>query len=244
MPGPQEYRRLSCAHPPDSGRSDRGSLLRLRAHPGGRRETDGRCPAGARHHPVARADGMATDRPGEHGRAHHVPRRQSAGHDQLVGGHRLRCGLLKTVDNGITFEHQFDREAVVSIGDVAVSASNPQIVWVGTGREQPAQLRLVGQRRLQVGRCGQDLARTWASTNTFHIGAVRIHPENPDVVYVGAMGRCWGDERGARPLQDDGRRQDAGTKVHYIDDEDRRHRRPDAPEGSRDVVGRHLGASA
>ena len=39
-------------------------------------------------------------------------------------------GLLKTVNNGADFTHQFDREATVSIGDVQVSASNPDIVWV------------------------------------------------------------------------------------------------------------------
>ena len=42
-------------------------------------------------------------------------------------------GLLKTINNGVTFEHQFDRENTVSIGDVAVAQSNPEIVWVGTG---------------------------------------------------------------------------------------------------------------
>src|SRR5262245_769535 len=42
-------------------------------------------------------------------------------------------GLLKTTNNGVTFAHQFDREATVSIGDVAVSATDPNLVWVGTG---------------------------------------------------------------------------------------------------------------
>ncbi|HEY3242708.1 MAG TPA: hypothetical protein VGM03_05080, partial [Phycisphaerae bacterium] len=46
-------------------------------------------------------------------------------------------GLLKTTNNGITFEHQFDRESTVSIGDVAVAQSDPKIVWVGTGECNP-----------------------------------------------------------------------------------------------------------
>src|SRR5690242_17852274 len=41
-------------------------------------------------------------------------------------------GLLKTSNNGVTFEHQFDREATVSVGDVAVAPSDPKVVWVGT----------------------------------------------------------------------------------------------------------------
>ena len=46
-------------------------------------------------------------------------------------------GLLKTTNNGITFEHQFDRQDTVSIGDVTVAPSNPKIVWVGTGEQNP-----------------------------------------------------------------------------------------------------------
>ena len=42
-------------------------------------------------------------------------------------------GLVKTTNNGISYEHQFDREATVSIGAVAVAPSNKDIVWVGTG---------------------------------------------------------------------------------------------------------------
>ena len=46
-------------------------------------------------------------------------------------------GLLKTVNNGVTFEHQFDDQAVVSIGDVQVFQADPNIVWVGTGEANP-----------------------------------------------------------------------------------------------------------
>src|SRR5262249_34682428 len=46
-------------------------------------------------------------------------------------------GLLKTVNNGITFDHQFDHEATVSIGSVCVAPSNRDIVWVGTGENNP-----------------------------------------------------------------------------------------------------------
>ena len=46
-------------------------------------------------------------------------------------------GLLKTTNDGISFEHQFDREATVSIGAVAVAPSNKDIVYVGTGEANP-----------------------------------------------------------------------------------------------------------
>jgi hypothetical protein len=46
-------------------------------------------------------------------------------------------GLIKTTNNGVTFEHQFDKEATVSIGDVCVAPSNRNIVWVGAGEGNP-----------------------------------------------------------------------------------------------------------
>src|SRR5213593_2509773 len=46
-------------------------------------------------------------------------------------------GLLRTVNTGIAFEHQFDHEATVSIGDVRVAPSDPKVVWVGTGEGNP-----------------------------------------------------------------------------------------------------------
>ena len=52
-------------------------------------------------------------------------------------------GLLKTTNNGISFEHQFDKEATVSIGDVQVSKTDPNIVWVGTGEANPRNLSLI-----------------------------------------------------------------------------------------------------
>ena len=58
-------------------------------------------------------------------------------------------GLLKTVNNGYSFTHLFDHESTVSIGCVAVAPSDPNILWLGTGENNP-QLRLLGRRRLQI----------------------------------------------------------------------------------------------
>ncbi|MEM7263867.1 MAG: hypothetical protein AAF488_17905, partial [Planctomycetota bacterium] len=46
-------------------------------------------------------------------------------------------GLLKTVNNGVTFEHQFDDQSTVSIGHVAVAPSDHNVLWVGTGEANP-----------------------------------------------------------------------------------------------------------
>ncbi|HJS07873.1 MAG TPA: hypothetical protein VJ809_09440, partial [Pirellulales bacterium] len=46
-------------------------------------------------------------------------------------------GLLKTENKGVTFAHQFDHQATVSIGDVCVAQSDKNIVWLGTGENNP-----------------------------------------------------------------------------------------------------------
>jgi photosystem II stability/assembly factor-like uncharacterized protein len=124
-------------------------------------------------------------------------------------------GLLKTTNNGVTYEHQFDDQATVSIGAVAVAQSDPNIVWVGTGEANPRNSVSWGDGVYK----STDAGKTWKNMGlkeTFQIGQLVIHPENPDVVYVGAMGRCWGEneERGLYKTTDGGETWD---KVLYID---------------------------
>jgi photosystem II stability/assembly factor-like uncharacterized protein len=125
-------------------------------------------------------------------------------------------GLLKTVNNGITFEHQFDREATVSIGDVCVAPSNKEIVWVGTGENNPRNSASYGDGVYK----SADGGKTWKNMGlkkSFQIGKVVIHPTNPNIVYVGALGRLWGgsEERGLFKTADGGQTWD---NVLYIDD--------------------------
>jgi len=103
-------------------------------------------------------------------------------------------GLLKTSNNGITFEHQFDKQTTVSIGDVAVAPSNPKIVWVGTGESNPRNSVSWGDGVYKSVDGGQTFKRMGLE-QSFQIGAVAIHPTNPEVVYVGALGRLWGPSR-------------------------------------------------
>jgi photosystem II stability/assembly factor-like uncharacterized protein len=125
-------------------------------------------------------------------------------------------GLLKTVNNGITFEHQFDREATVSIGDVCVAPSNKNIVWVGTGENNPRNSVSYGDGVYKSTNGG----KTWTNMGlkkTFQIGKIVIDPKNPDIVYVGALGRLYGanPERGLFKTTDGGKTWD---KVLYVDE--------------------------
>lgn len=125
-------------------------------------------------------------------------------------------GLLKTINNGITFEHQFDKQKVVSIGDVCVAPSNRNIVWIGTGENNPRNSASYGDGVYK----STDGGKNWLHMGlkeSFQIGKILIHPSNPDVVYVGALGRLWGPnpERGLFKTSDGGKNWE---KILYVDE--------------------------
>ncbi len=125
-------------------------------------------------------------------------------------------GLLKTINNGVTFEHQFDDQAVVSIGDVKVSQSDPSIVWVGTGEANPRNSVSYGNGVYK----SIDGGETWSHMGlekTYQTGRIAIHPTDPNIVYVGALGRLWGpnEERGVFKTTDGG---ETWSKVLYFDE--------------------------
>jgi photosystem II stability/assembly factor-like uncharacterized protein len=125
-------------------------------------------------------------------------------------------GLLKTVNNGVTFEHQFDRENTVSIGDVCVAPSDRNIVWVGTGENNPRNSVSYGDGLYK----STDGGKTWKNMGlkkSFQIGRIAIHSTNPNVVYVGALGRLYGPntERGLFKTTNGG---ETWEKILYVDD--------------------------
>jgi len=115
-------------------------------------------------------------------------------------------GLWKTMNNGITFEPVFDHENVFSIGDIAVAPSNPDIVWVGTGEANNSRSSYWGDGVYK----SVDAGKTWTNMGlkeSHHIGRIVIHPRDPDIVYVAALGHLYSEnpERGLYKTTDGGK---------------------------------------
>ncbi|HUM79986.1 MAG TPA: hypothetical protein PK962_08420, partial [Candidatus Saccharicenans sp.] len=123
-------------------------------------------------------------------------------------------GLWKTTNNGISFEALFTNESVFSLGDVEVAPSNPSIVWVGTGEANNSRSTYWGNGVYK----STDAGKTWTHMGldeSHHIGAIIIHPENPDIVYVAALGHLYSEnpERGLYKTTDGGQTWDKVLEV-------------------------------
>lgn len=125
-------------------------------------------------------------------------------------------GVFKSVNHGTTWASVFDEQATLSIGDIAVSRSHPDHVWVGTGEANNRNSSPWGEGVYR----STDGGVTWqlmGLEETRHIGKVLIHPTNPNVVWVGALGHLFGPnrERGIYKTEDGGASWD---KVFEIDE--------------------------
>src|SRR5438128_1182866 len=95
-------------------------------------------------------------------------------------------GLIKTSNNGNTFEHQFDREATVSIGDVCVAPSDRNVVWVGTGENNPRNSVSYGDGVYKSTDGGKTFTRITKGLPTVALGRMGLdwYRKDPNVVYL------------------------------------------------------------
>ncbi len=125
-------------------------------------------------------------------------------------------GVWRTVNAGITWEPIFDDQPNASIGDIGLSPSDPDVLYVGTGEPNNRNSSPWGAGVFK----SIDGGDNWTFVGlkeTRHISRVIVHPTNPDLVYVAAMGHLWGtnEERGVFKTTDGGR---SWSKVLYLDE--------------------------
>ena len=126
-------------------------------------------------------------------------------------------GVWKTTNGGGKWDNISDGFFGGSIGAVAVSSWDPNVIYVGTGEKTVRGNVSVGNGVWK----STDAGRTWSHTglkDSQRIPRIRIHPKNPDVVYVAAMGSLFGpnEERGVFRSSDGGKN---WQKILYINDE-------------------------
>ncbi|MGH8275899.1 MAG: WD40/YVTN/BNR-like repeat-containing protein, partial [Steroidobacteraceae bacterium] len=115
-------------------------------------------------------------------------------------------GVWKSTNAGNTWQPIFDGQKIASIGAIAVADSDHNILYVGTGEACPRGDITYGDGVYK----SLDAGKTWQHvglTDTRHIGAIIVDPENPDIAFVAALGHVFGpnEERGIFRTGDGGK---------------------------------------
>ncbi len=124
-------------------------------------------------------------------------------------------GLWKTTDRGTTWSSIFESGGTMSLGAVALAPSDPNVLYLGTGENNPRNSTSIGDGVYR----STDAGRSWIHAGldrTERVGRIRVHPTDPERVYVAALGHAWGDnpERGVYRSTDGGA---TWERVLYVD---------------------------
>jgi len=125
-------------------------------------------------------------------------------------------GTWKTTNNGTTFTQIFVGQSTSTIGAVAVAPSDQNVVWVGTGDCFQTRTSYAGDGVYK----STDAGKTWINAglrDSQHVARILVHPTNPNLVYVAAMGHLYtpNAERGLFVTADGGR---TWKKSLFVDD--------------------------
>ncbi len=124
-------------------------------------------------------------------------------------------GLWETKNNGTTFQPLFDREMVMTIGDIAVNWKE-NIIWIGTGENNSSRSSYAGMGMYR----SDDGGKSWSHAgliNSHHIGRIILHPENAGTLWVAVLGALYSasEDRGIYITKDGGETWD---KTLYINE--------------------------
>ncbi|MCZ6705355.1 MAG: xyloglucanase precursor, partial [Bacteroidetes bacterium] len=101
-------------------------------------------------------------------------------------------GLWRSTSGGVEWEPIFDEESAHSIGAIAINQSNPDVIWVGTGEGNPRNSVSAGNGLFKT----IDGGSSWTHLGldeTRSIHRILLHPDNPEVAYIGALGPIYGE---------------------------------------------------
>ena len=115
-------------------------------------------------------------------------------------------GVWETTDAGRTWQPIFDSQPIGSIGALAVALSNPKVIYVGSGEADMRSDISQGNGMYK----SADGGKTWTHIgldDSQQIGRIILHPSDPDLVYVAALGHPYGPnaERGVFRSKDGGK---------------------------------------
>ncbi|MFQ5535966.1 MAG: WD40/YVTN/BNR-like repeat-containing protein [Gemmatimonadota bacterium] len=131
-------------------------------------------------------------------------------------------GVWKTTNNGATFKLVWNGPRVASMGDIGIAPSDTNQVWVGTGEEDSRNSISPGGGIFE----STDGGETWefkGLKETQVIARIVVHPTDPDIVYVAALGHIWDSnpERGLYRTTDGGETWDlvkfVSDKAGFVD---------------------------
>ena len=125
-------------------------------------------------------------------------------------------GVWKTFDGGLNWQPIFDDQEVHSIGAIAVAPSDPMTIIVGTGESSIRSNVSIGNGVYK----SQDGGKTWnhiGLKNSGRISRIIIHPDNPDLIYVGVLGHAYSPqkEKGLYMSKDGGK---TWTQTLFVDE--------------------------
>jgi photosystem II stability/assembly factor-like uncharacterized protein len=139
-----------------------------------------------------------------------------AGDPKVYYAGAVSGGIFKTTDGGAHWAPIFDDQPVSSIGFLAVAPSDPNVVWAGTGEPNIRSNISLGWGVYR----STDAGKSWIRMGLEHTGRIArivIHPRNPDIVFVAAVGHAYGPqkERGVYRTTDGGR---TWEQVLFVDE--------------------------
>jgi photosystem II stability/assembly factor-like uncharacterized protein len=114
-------------------------------------------------------------------------------------------GVWKSVDAGLTWKPVFDSQPIASIGSIAVSPSDPNVVYVGSGEANIRGNVAPGNGIYKSTDAGKTWKHVWVQEG--QIGTLVVHPGNPDIAFAAVLGHAFGPnpERGVYRTKDGGR---------------------------------------